>query len=145
MHVIFLFRVLMCLFVATIALSSQLEAAETPKPGSPERKAICRALRLQVEKEIGIPVIFRISHLKVQDDWAFFMGRPRTKNDKPIDYSKTPLAEDAEFADESLVAVLRKNDGRWTVIQHAIFTTDVWWHGLHKQLGAPVEIFDYKP
>lgn len=137
-------RSLVISLVLLITISPQVKAFDTPKPGSPERKAICDVLRVPIEKEIGLPVIFRISHLRIQDGWAFMKGQPRTKDDKAINYSNTPLAEDAQTADELLVAVLRKTNGRWKVVRHAIFTTDVWWHGLHKELGAPIEIFDYQ-
>ena len=134
-------RSLLLLSLASLVLHSY--SAETPKPGSPDRKAILDALRVPVQKEIGFPVVFRISHLKIKDNWAFLKGQPRTKDDKPIDYSKTSLDEEARTADELLVAVLKKTDGRWRVVEHAIFTTDVWWHGIHERLGAPAEIFDY--
>ncbi|MGE9271228.1 MAG: hypothetical protein ACQKBU_10530 [Verrucomicrobiales bacterium] len=137
----FLNRVLhslrLLLFLSVVA-----GAAETPRPGSPQRKEILNALRAPVEKQLEIPVLFRVTHLKIENDWAFLKGTPRTKNDEAIDYSKTPLAEEAEVADELLVAVLRKTDGQWQVVEHAIFTTDVWWHGIHDRLGAPSSIFE---
>lgn len=135
------FRFLHSILLAIMVVGA--DAAETPEPGSPERKAILECIRVPVQKEIGIPVVFRVSHLKVEEGWAFLKGQPRTKDDKVIDYSGTGLAEEAEVADELLVAILRKTDGKWRVVEHAIFTTDLWWHGIHERLGAPKAIFDY--
>lgn len=136
------------LFAVVVALAGPVsaEAVSTPKPGSPERKAILDALRAPVAGVLKQEVIFRVNHLKVKDGWAFLKGKPRTKDDKPIDYRGTPYEEEAKTADEILVAVLRyEGKGeRWRVEKYELFTTDVWWHGIHKSLGAPIEIFDYK-
>ena len=136
----------MALLVVVAALAGPVsaEAVSTPKPGSPERKAILDAVRGPIEKELKQEVIFRVNHLKVKDGWAFLKGQPRTKDDKPIDYRGTPFEEQAKEADELLVVVLRHKNDRWEVVKHELFTTDVWWHGIHKELEAPIEIFDYQ-
>lgn len=52
-------------------------APHVPEKGSAERKAILDALRVPVEKQLKQPVIFKIDHLKVQNNWAFLTGRPQ--------------------------------------------------------------------
>lgn len=66
-----------CLYVfisitlATLSLASQdVGRAYTPRPGSPERKAILDAVR----ERLGISNQFEVIHMKVNRQWAFFRG-----------------------------------------------------------------------
>ncbi len=133
------------LFASVAAGAAGAAGAEpyTPKPGSAERKAILDAIREPVQKHLQQSVRFRIDHFKVADGWAFIKGQARTEDDKAIDYSKTSESREAELADELLVAILRNSDGKWQVVKHDILTYDMWWMGMHEELGAPIEIFDY--
>lgn len=54
---------------ATIAAQSA-SRAYTPRPGSPERKAILDAIR----DRLGIKNQFEVAHMKVSQGWAFFRG-----------------------------------------------------------------------
>src|SRR5262245_3042613 len=65
----------------------------TPKSGSPERKAIVDALRAPVEKDLRRKVVFKIDHLKLQDGWAFLIGRPQQPDGKRMDYRGTQYEE----------------------------------------------------
>ena len=116
----------------------------TPKPGSTERTAILDAIRDPLEDHIHQKVIFRVSHLKVQDNWAFLMAEARTKDDKPINYKGTIFEHDAEEWDEGVIAILRYKRNRWYVVNHSFFASDVWWHGMHEPLRAPKAIFPYQ-
>ena len=133
------------LLVTLAALGwARAEAGDlTPKPGSQERKDILDAVRDPLEDVLQREIIFRVTHLKVKDGWAFLRATPRTKDDKPIDYKGTRFENEASWMDESLVAVLRYKRKRWYVVTKAVFTTDVWWAGIHEELKAPPEIFDY--
>jgi hypothetical protein len=64
---------------ATTPLSAQ--TPHTPKPGSPERQAICDAMRAFVqsehaEKTLPKPVVFKIDTLRVQGDFAYLECLP---------------------------------------------------------------------
>ena len=51
----------------------------TPKPGSPERKAICDAMRLYITKDIPPlpkPILFKVEFLRVDGNYAGFEGYP---------------------------------------------------------------------
>jgi hypothetical protein len=92
----------------------------TPKTGSKERVDLLNAVRDPLEDRIHQEVIFRVCHLKMQDDLAFLIAQARTKDDKLIDYKGK----------------------RWDVVQHSYFTSDVWWDELHKKLRAPGALFN---
>jgi hypothetical protein len=62
--------------------SLQAEKPRTPKAGSPERKAIMDALRIIVKKNDafdGKDLVFVVSHLKVQDGWAWVEAGPQDR------------------------------------------------------------------
>ncbi|SRR6266480_551142 len=85
------FFILITLLVVP-ALSAQ-NRPYTPDKGSAERKAITDALRVPVERKLKQEVIFKIDHLKAQNNWAFLVGTPRRPDGGPIDYRNTAYAE----------------------------------------------------
>jgi hypothetical protein len=105
----------------------------TPKPGSPERKAILDVLRLDVAKAFpeehadakAEPVVFTLSHFKVQGDWAF------------VDATMEP----AYGEQGGVIAALRLIEGKW-VVKFASYADDVTnYDQLSKKLSAPRSIF----
>lgn len=129
--------------LAIILLTTPALAGDvyTPKSGTKLRTEILNAVRDPLEDQIHQEVIFRVSHLKVKDDWAFLMAQARTKDDKPIDYAGTRLEWGTKEFDEGVIAILRYKRKRWYIVQHSYFASDVWWSGLHKELRAPAAIF----
>ncbi len=114
-----------------------------PEKGSVERKAILDALRVPVEKQLKQPVVFKIEHLKVQDNWAFLTGRPQSSDGSAIDYSNTVYhdAVDSGAFDDGIVALLRQVNGKWKVVQYVIGATDVPYVDWDKKHRAPKGIF----
>ncbi|MGI9166573.1 MAG: hypothetical protein ACR2G5_09325 [Pyrinomonadaceae bacterium] len=114
-----------------------------PERGSVERKAIVDALRIPVEKGVKQPVIFKIEHLKVQNDLAFLLGVPQHPDGSALDYHGTVYqdAVDAGAFDDGIVALLRKVNAKWKVVQYVIGSTDVPYVEWDKKYGAPKGIF----
>ena len=107
-------------------LAAAATAFTTPPPGSELRKAVLNGLRPAVEKQMG-PVEFKVALIRVQRDWAFVVADPQRKGGKPIDGWRI-YGEHFDNMDGLRVdAVLRKQRGRWTVVDHAIGATDVWY------------------
>ncbi len=116
----------------------------TPKPGSPERKAIADALRAPVKTELQTDVIFKINRLKVQGEWAFLAGVPLKPNGSEMDYKGTVYQEairEGAF-DGGIFALLRKTDGQWITVRYVIGATDVPYVDWPQELGAPKAIFE---
>src|SRR5215471_16782802 len=111
------------------------DAAYTPKQGSAERNAIMDALRKPVEAKLKQKVVFAVSHLKVQDGWAFLYGTPQQPGGKPIDYSITPFKQEYKEGvfDNNFSALLHKKDDEWLVVALNIGATDVVWEDWSKQ------------
>ena len=137
---LFLFGSLFCYFWH-LAGSSVHAQAHTPKPGTDERTAILDAVRDPLEASIHQKVIFVVDHMKVEGDWAFLMATPKTKDGGDNSYKGTVFEDDADFGDELTVALLKKKRGRWFVVTHGYFTTDVWWGGIWEDYKAPKSIF----
>lgn len=119
------------------------QKATTPTAGSKERKALMDALRVPFEKQLGKPVIFVVTWLKVSGNFAMWEGEPKRTGGKPIDWKKTKFAEDYEqgMIDQISMALIKKSAGKWKVVEYAIGPTDYpveEWQRKHK---APKGIF----
>ena len=135
------------LLIVTLTNGSQIFAQGrqpyTPMQGDAERRAITDALRAPVEKQLKQKVVFKIDHLKVQNDWAFLRGVPRRPDGAALDYAGTPYqtaVEEGAF-DDGVVALLRKRQGKWQVVQFVVGATDVPYVDWDKKYRAPSAIF----
>jgi hypothetical protein len=98
-----------------------------PPPGSEVRKAVLNGLRPAVEKQLGENIEFRVTVIRIQGDWAFVVADPQRKGGETID-GRRIYGEHFDNMDGLRVdAVLRKERGRWKVVDHAIGATDVWY------------------
>jgi hypothetical protein len=149
---VFVFLLTICISAFTYALGQGGGRTEggavetgpyTPERGSPVRKAIVDSLRLPIEKQLKQPVIFKISHLKAQNGWAFLLGVPQRPDGSAIDYKGTiyQSALDAGAFDDGIVALLHNVNGKWRVVQYVIGATDVPYVEWDKKYRAPKEIF----
>ncbi len=111
------------LAAATLAPSQK---PVTPAPGSADRKAIMDALRPRFEKQIGKPIVFKVTTLRVLKGWAYWMGEPLRAPGKPVDWKKTKFKEDFEqgVMDSLSLALLQKTGKTWKVVELAIGPTD---------------------
>jgi len=137
---------LLLLLLTAFALAPVPRAAHaqhTPRPGSKERKALMDAARVPVQKQLKKPVIFKVDALKVQGAWAFLRGVPLQPNGKPMDYKGTIYEESIrEGAFSGMVCALMKREkGKWKVVDYAIGPSDVAWDDWDKRYGAPSSIF----
>lgn len=86
--------------------------ADTPALGSPERKAICDAMRDHVisdNRDRALPkFLFKVEFIRVSGDHAGFQGYP-------VKPDGTPLPDGA-FGDMVYTALLKKRNGGWKVV-----------------------------
>jgi hypothetical protein len=117
--------------------------ADLRKPGSPERKLLLNSLHSVVQQELKKPVVFKVDHLKVQDDWAFMHGVPMQPDGKPMNYEGTPYeaAIKQGIFDNWICALLHKRQGRWHVVTYALGATDVPYADWDRRYHAPASIF----
>lgn len=123
---------------------SNTSAVFTPEKNSPERKAILDALREPVAKELKQDVSFIADKLKVQGDWAFIAGKARNAKGGEPDWKITKYRELIESGDfeDNLFALLKKTDGKWSVVKYMMSCLDVCYLGWDKEYKAPKAIFE---
>lgn len=104
------------------------DATSQPTAGSAQRAAIMDALRPAIERELGGRVEFVVTRAAVRDGWALVIADPQRPGGGEI----TPPADfDTEFRDGLTVnGVLRFSGNGWTLVDHAIGPTDVWYCGV---------------
>lgn len=111
--------------VAAIAQTGVSATALAP-PASPQRRAILDALRPEIQRQLGGPVEFVVSRLDVLDGWALVYADPQRPGGGAIDGRR--YFPDFENMDGlTVTAILRFRNGRWTLVDHAIGATDVWY------------------
>lgn len=98
------------LLASTLVLSAK---PHTPAPGTPERKAICDAMREHVltitKKPLAQTFLFKVEFLKVEGNYASFEGFPV----KPDGSDFPPEV----FGDQVFTAFVKKDSkGAWKVV-----------------------------
>ncbi len=103
-------------------------ASGQPVPGPPQRAAIMDALRPAIERELGGSIEFVVQRAAVQDGWALVIAQPQRPGGGAI---RPPAGFDTEFRDGLTVnGILRFSGGGWTLVDHAIGPTDIWYCGV---------------
>jgi hypothetical protein len=111
----------------TLALLLLAASASGSGQGGSERRPILDALRPAVEARLGQPVEFKVQTINVDGGWAFVVADPRRKGGSPID-GWAVFGEDFGNMDGLRVdAVLRRQPAGWTLVDHAVGATDVWY------------------
>ncbi len=115
----------------------------TPARGTDERAALMDAARVPVQRELGQPVIFKVSRLRSDGTWAYLEATPLQPDGRPLDWSRTPMAEAwaADMMSDLVLLVLRRDPGGWRVVEHVIGPTDVAWVGWMDRYGWPRVLF----
>lgn len=115
----------------------------TPPPGSVLRKEILDAVRGMVQSEVGQPVEFVVSTMRVLGEWAFVEVTPQRPGGGPIFYVYTryQAAVDAGAFDDTAVALLRQTPAGWLVYEYSLGATDVVWFDWMGRYPAPDEVF----
>ena len=89
--------------VAAGAMRTPADAQQIVQIGrdSPERKPILDAVRVPVERLLGIKVVFVVERMTMFGDWAFAALHPRTEVGDRIDYRRTLIAKDFDPEQDS--------------------------------------------
>ena len=115
-----------------------------PQRGSPERTALMDALRPSIERELGMPVLFKVEAINVEGAWAFVSATPLMANGQPMDWSRTKFAraKAGDMMSDVILALFRGEGGSWRLVEYALGPTDVAWEewiGKHK---VPRRVFE---
>ena len=111
----------------------------TPKPGSAERKAILDALRVPVQRDLKMPVIFvvhkPVHDLRVKQGWAFVVAEFRHSNGDPM--GPAYFAETHGGSSSDACGLLHLVHGRWRIVDHMTGPSDVYWGEWQREHHTP--------
>jgi len=123
-----------------MAQRGPVNASAPAGQGTAQRAAILAALRPAIENRLGPNVEFVVSRIVVSNGWALVVADPQRRGGGRIDPSRHFAADDLEFMDGITVNGVLRNTGRgWTLVDHAIGPTDVWYCGVR---GIPRRAFN---
>ena len=131
--------------MATIAFCIPAFAQQVTSParGSAQRAEILNALRPSVESETGGPVQFVVGDINVMGDWAYVNAMPQRPGGGPIDWRATKYREpfEADAFSGVVLALLRRQSGRWSIAGLYVGPTDVAWYNWIEKFKLPEELF----
>jgi hypothetical protein len=144
-------RALLAAVVAFAAACSPPAATtnETPEaPAAPSAdattEAVLGALTPVISQEIGQPISLQTTSVNIRDEWAYVVAQPRKPDGSTLDWSTTSLAQRAADGvldgDGTTYALLKNQNGSWTVLEHAIGPTDVAWIDWAARHGVPPDV-----
>jgi hypothetical protein len=126
----------------TLLFAVALASGALPPPpavtiSASDRKAILSELRVPVEKRLGKRVVFVVTTLRVERDWAFAQVEPQRPGSRKID-GRVYFPDEWEYMDGlTTTAILRKRGARWRILAMKIGALDAWYCG-----HFPAEQFD---
>lgn len=123
-------------FVLLANMAIADDKVTSPAQGTPERKVILDAMRPTLEAELKAELVFAVSDIRASADWAFVMAQPQRKDGKKLDGKKIYGDRWEHMDGFTLTAVLRKKSNQWTLLEHQVGATDVWWAGYCEQKSA---------
>ncbi|HJT97760.1 MAG TPA: hypothetical protein VJ696_05535 [Rhodanobacteraceae bacterium] len=114
-----------------------------PVTDAARREAILAAARAPAEKELATPVRLGVRSVNAAGDWAFVLADLEGSDGRPFDYAKTPKAEAAQqgLLSRRYAALLKLENGKWTVVDERVGPTDPAWLGWSAKHGAPEDLF----
>jgi hypothetical protein len=142
------------LFVAIAALAGACSPpattseapAEVEAPAAPNAatQAALDVLTPIISTEVGKPVSLQPSTATIRDGWAYIDAEVLNADGSAIDWMTTNLASRYEngVMDEGggVHALLKNENGTWTVLEHVIAPTDVAWIDWVDRHSVPADI-----
>jgi hypothetical protein len=114
-----------------------------PPAGSVQRRAVLDAFRPRIEAEVGPPVVFTVSVLRVSGNWAFVQATPKRPGGVDVDWKKTKFREafEKDFMSDIVMGLLKYDGAKWTLVEYVIGPTDVFWENWQQKYRLPRQLF----
>jgi hypothetical protein len=131
------------LSLAFCTAAAPAAAQMTPPRGSPLRAELMDTLRPTVMAEIGGPIEFVVTDLRVMDQWAYAHVRPQRPGGAPIDWNRTKYRQDMALGtmSDGVMALLYRDGARWRIVEYVIGPSDVAWDGWRQERHLPRRLF----
>jgi hypothetical protein len=133
-------------FAVLLLVSACAPDARAPFEPAPVAETAGPAVALQalLAAELGTSTVAEQIVLQEEGDWAWMIVQPRAADGGDIDWSATPYAlDEAEGVldqDGRTYALLKRQNGVWTVLEHVVGPTDVSWQPWAETHGAPASL-----
>lgn len=104
------------------------------------------AMRAALKKPMrGKPMLFKVEHLRLSGNWAFFYGRPVKPNGSAFDYRGTDYQADIDTGafDDNCGALFKKANGKWKAVTWFVGATDVPWVEWPQIYGCPKKLLPF--
>lgn len=102
-----------------------------------------------VSASIGQRVTLAPTQVAIRDDWAWIVAQPLTPGGGAIDWATTSFAVQAREGvldgGGTTYVLLKRENGQWRVVEHAIGPTDVAWTDWPTRHGAPADLMGLPP
>jgi len=125
--------------ICVLTPPSYAQEISDPKRGTALRKDLLDTVRVKVERDVKSNVLFKVETLRTDGHWAFLSAVPVTSSLAEIDYTKTKFSQQYEqgMFDNVVIALLKKNDVRWRIIEYSIGATDAYFVDWPSKYGVP--------
>lgn len=109
------------------------------------RKEVLDAARIIFQSDTGGAIEFVLRRLNVSGDWAFGDVTLQRPGGVAINWARTKYAADlaqGAFDPAASFFLLHRNNGGWTVVEHATGPTDAPWFEWQKAHKLPASLFE---
>jgi hypothetical protein len=136
-------RTLLAVGLGALVGSPARAEISTPPAGSAQRRAVLDAFRPRIEAEVGPPVVFVVSVLRVAGNWAFVQATPKRSGGVDIDWKRTKFREafEKDFMSDVVMGLLKYDGARWILVEYVIGPTDVFWENWSRDYRLPRQLF----
>ena len=110
-----------------------------------ETDLVSSVMQSHVEDDLGQAIVLVDAAIVLDGDYASVRGRPMTAVGDEIDFARIPKYADAkkhEAFDPTAVALLKRTDGDWQVLEYELGATDFAGDEWIRRNAAPNDIFD---
>lgn len=113
------------------------------QPGDADYTTILDIAHAPAEQALALPVALHVDSLDRYGTWVFLLAQLRAPDGRRLDFSRTPLAEQAAAGGLSDVyaVLLKQEDAQWRIVAHIIGPGDVAWESWPQDYGAPAALF----
>jgi hypothetical protein len=127
------------LFLSTLS-PLQAGPVTSPGPGSLDRKEILDEIRPRAEGQLGRPVEFVVTTMKVQDGWSFAEVKAQRPGGKSIPLNETIFGEN-DINSFIIFALLQDTSSGWMLIEYDLDPKEPMAMVWRQKYGLPATLF----
>ena len=127
-----LFTLALLVFFSSFGQSIESLKKKTPR-NSEERTLILDMIRASLYQEHKQEFIFVVNTLNTTSKYAWFQGTAVRKDGREV------ITNDGDCC--HVEGLLKRNYGKWYIVELSAFSTDVWYSGIWEKYNIPRDLF----